>query len=189
MEYVYFNKYLKDLIYSLFRVYPSFYYSKKVRSVNCFLYSKLAASFMIKSGFPIGIKSTDKLVIPTYIKSNDKRLARCIRGVMDTDGSLSAHPSSKIMIHLSVPHKPLRESIRDGLIQLDIHYSIFDKGIMIYGKKNVGDFQRKVGFSNFKNIIKYDYFIKNKRVPSSKEVEMFLREKNRALMLDLHFSG
>lgn len=176
LEHNYFNKYIKNLIYTLFGVYPSFYYSKKVRSMNCFLYSKLAAEFMAEVGFPIGKKNKGRLVIPNFIFKDNTRLAKCMRGLMDTDGSLSSHPNSKIMIHLSIPNKDLRSSVMKGLKQLNINGGEFNKGIMIYGRDKIKDFYKKIGFSNKKNIIKYEKFIETAKVPSTKEVEIFIRE-------------
>lgn len=175
----YFNSYIRNLIYDLFGVYPSFYYSKKFRSINCFLYSKLAAEFMVNLGFPKGKKINGNLVIPPFIFRKKKLLAKCIGGLMDTDGSLSGHPHSKIMIHLSIPNQQLRKSALRGLKTLSIKGGEFNKGIMIYGEEKVRGFYNKIGFSNLKNIIKYNNFIKNGKVPSSKEVEMFIRENNR----------
>jgi hypothetical protein len=52
----------------------------------------------------------------------------------------------------------------------------FNKGIMIYGANKIREFREKIGFSNLKNNLKYDFFVKNGRVPASKEVEMFIRK-------------
>ncbi len=96
---------------------------------------------------------------------------------MDTDGSLSAHPNSRIMIHLSITIKSLRKSVFEGLKILGINGGVFNKGIMIYGEDKVDRFYKIIGFSNFKNNYKYSQFKKLGRVPSSKEVEMFIRRR------------
>jgi hypothetical protein len=93
---------------------------------------------------------------------------------MDTDGSLSAHPHSKIMIHLSITSKTLKEDVANALTSLQITPGIFGKGIMLYSK-NAIRFCEVVGFSNLKNNIKYDFFLKNGMVPRSKQVEDFIR--------------
>lgn len=96
---------------------------------------------------------------------------------MDTDGCLSAHPHSKIMIHLSITISSLRKSVLKGLQTLDIQGGEFNKGIMIYGEKKVKSFREIVGFSNYKNGYKYETFFKTGKVPSSSEVETFIRHK------------
>jgi hypothetical protein len=96
---------------------------------------------------------------------------------MDTDGSLSSHPSSKIMIYISITSDSLRKSVVAGLKDLGLNGGEFNKGIMIYGKNKIDTFYKIFGFSNLKNLLKYDYFLKNSIVPSSKEVETFIMAK------------
>ena len=52
----YVTVYINKLIFDLFEVYPSFYFSKKHRSLNCFLYSRILARYLTDIGFPKGIK-------------------------------------------------------------------------------------------------------------------------------------
>ena len=81
------------------------------------------------------------------------------------------------MIHLSIPNKDLRSSVLEGLRKLDIEPGEFSKGIMLYGSNKIADFKRKIGFSNYKNILKYNKFIETGKVPNFQETEMFLRGK------------
>lgn len=171
----YHEVYIKNLINYLFGTNPSFYYSKKQRSVSCFFYSKKVAEFLIKTGFPKGVKYKTNPVIPQFIFKNSNNLSACIRGIMDTDGSLSYHPHSKVMIHLSITSPSLRRSVLCGLEEIGIKGGEFNKGIMIYGKDKIKNFYEKIGFSNKKNQIKYEIFSKGGKIPSSKEVERFLR--------------
>ena len=175
----YFINYIGKLIKELFGVYPLFYYSKNTRSLTCILYRKKAVEYISKLNFPIGFKHD--LIIPDFIKKNNANLARCIRGIMDTDGSLSAHPNSKIMIHLSITDSTLKKDVSSGLIKLGIKHGTFNKGIMLYSQ-NAIKFCDVVGFSNLKNILKYKFFLKEGRVPKSKQVEIFIREKNRKIV-------
>jgi hypothetical protein len=138
-------------------------------------------NYLAELGFQIGFKKN--LRIPDFIKNNKINLAKCIRGIMDTDGSLSNHPHSKIMIHLSITSKTLREDVSKGLNKLGINHGKFNKGIMLYSK-NAIKFHDVIGFSNLKNIIKYDKFLETGKVPKSKEVEIFIREQNNKLISD-----
>jgi len=171
----YYINYLSRLILKLFGSKPSIIYDKKTRGMKILFYSKKVCKFLLESGFPIGLKCNGDTSFPSFILKNKENLSSCIRGLMDTDGSLSAHPHSKIMIHLSITQKALRKSTINGLKELEISGGEFDKGIMIYGRNKIIDFYKKAGFSNKKNIVKYNYFLKYDRVPSSKEVETFLR--------------
>ncbi len=179
LDLIYLKKYVGKLISELFGVYPSYYISKKHRSVNCVVYSKIIAKYLLDMGFPSGIKYNHNLEIPKFIFNKKDTLAACIRGLMDTDGSLSSHPNVKIMIHLSITIKSLRESVLKGLDKIGIKVGYYDKGIMIYGKDKIQRFRQEIGFSNYKNIIKYQRFIELGRVPTSKEVEMFIMRENK----------
>jgi DNA-binding Xre family transcriptional regulator len=175
LEEDYFKIYLNELIYNLFGLYPKFYISNKKRVIRCVLYSKNVVRYFSELGFPIGFKR--KLKIPPFIKNNKDCLKYCLRGLMDTDGSLSAHPHSKIMIHLSITSEKLRKDVSLALQDLQIKPSIFNKGIMIYSK-NAIKFCEIIGFSNLKNNLKYKMFKKTGRVPKSNEIEMFIRGTN-----------
>lgn len=173
----YFKEYIKNSIHNLFGVSPALYISKKYRSMNCVLYSKSISEYLIKLGFPKGLKSSGKLEIPKFILNDKKLSSHCLRGIMDTDGSLSAHPNSKIMIHLSITNGGLRNCVQKGLKKLGIKGGVFNKGIMIYGKDKIKKFHNEIGFSNYKNILKYQKFMETGKVPSSKEIERFLTTK------------
>jgi hypothetical protein len=172
LEYDYFTKYLNNLLYHLFGLHPKFYFDRNTRTIRCVLYSKNAVKYLSELGFPIGFKKN--LIIPKFIYKNKKNLLRCLRGLMDTDGSLSAHPHSKIMIHLSITSDSLRKDVAQALIDFEIKPGLFNKGIMLYGK-NAIKFCDIVGFSNLKNILKYKNFNEVGRVPKTKEVESFIR--------------
>jgi len=177
VDYFYYHNYLRNLIFDLFSVYPSIYTSKKDRSIKCVLYSKKVATFLKATGFPIGVKYNKNPTIPKFIYQNKKNLLFCIRGIMDTDGSLSKHPHSKIMIHISITIRSLRNSVFNGLKSAGINAGIFNKGIMVYGTDKINMFNELVGFSNYKNNYKYLVFKKTGNIPSSKEAEIFIRAK------------
>jgi len=172
LEQDYFTKYLYNLIHNLFNLYPKFYLSKDSRAIRCILYSKNAVEYLSNLGFPIGFKKD--LHIPNFISQNRACLIKCLRGLMDTDGCLSSHPHSKIMIHLSITSKTLRRGVADALTALQIKPGVFNKGIMLYSK-NAIKFCDTIGFSNKKNILKYRLFLKEGKVPKSKQVESFIR--------------
>ncbi|MEK6932799.1 MAG: LAGLIDADG family homing endonuclease [Nanoarchaeota archaeon] len=177
LDHDYYHDYLKKLIRKLFKITPKIYEEKNVRAVRCIVYSKKISQYLVDAGFPIGVKYDKQPKIPKYIFNKNKNLATCIRGIMDSDGSLASHPNVKVMIHLSITIKSLRNSVHKGLKVLGINGGIFNKGIMIYGTDKIDKFYNIIGFSNFKNAYKYEKFKKTGKVPSSKEVEMFIRGK------------
>jgi hypothetical protein len=174
LEKEYYEKYLKKLIKNLFSTYPKFSVSKKTNGIRCYLYSKQISSFLVNLGFSRGKKKG--LIIPHFFKDREL-IAYCLRGFFDTDGSLSSHPNTKIMIHLSIPQQKLKSSVNDSLKELRIKTSVSSKSIYIYGKEQVNNFFKIIGSSNLKNIYKYNMFKKSGKVPSSKETETFLKNK------------
>jgi hypothetical protein len=177
LEKPYYEDYLFKLISKLFGFPPKIIYSKDSRVARSIFYSKKICSFLASIGFPVGLKSKGNMSFPKFIKTSNENLASCIRGIMDTDGSLSSHPNVKIMIHFSITNKALRKSVLNGLNTLGIRGGEFNKGIMIYGSDKLNQFHKEIGFSNYKNIVKYNHFKTNGRVPSSREVETFIRAK------------
>lgn len=175
LEKDYYKNYLKKLIENLFSESPKFSISKKSKGIRCYLYSKQISSFLVNLGFPKGKKVN--LTIPSFFK-DEKLIVSCIRGLFDTDGSVSGHPGAKVMIHLSLPQDSLRLSVANSLQILKIKFSKSTQSIFIYGKQNVGNFFAIIGSSNLKNLYKYDLFIKTGKVPSSVKIESFLRKKD-----------
>ena len=177
LEKDYYERYLFNLIKDLFDSKPKVFYEKDNRGVRIIFYSRKVCNFLSNVGFPVGLKYNKNMAFPSFILENRSSAAACIRGIMDTDGSLAGHPNTKIMIHLSITSPSLRKSVIDGLKELGVIGGEFNKGIMIYGRDKVNTFYRKIGFSNKKNIIKYNKFLETGRVPTSKETETYLREE------------
>lgn len=177
LEKNYYNDYLNKLIFNLFRTNPKIFYSKDNRAMRLILYSKPISKYLIDTGFPKGKKLNNKLEIPNFILNNNKLTALCIRGILDTDGSICAHQHTKIMLHLSIISDSLRNSVYKGFTNLGIKVGKYNKGIVIYGDKKLEQFFKIIGSSNPKNIIKYEQFLKTGKTPNSKETEIFLREK------------
>ena len=71
----YFHRYLFQLIYKLFNIYPKIYLSKDSRAMRCVLYSKNVIKYMSELGFPIGFKKD--LHIPDFIFQNKASLFKC----------------------------------------------------------------------------------------------------------------
>jgi len=172
----YYN-YLSKLTFNLFKIKPKILESKKDRTIRLILYSHPVSEYLLKMGFPKGKKLDYKLKIPDFILKNKNLTAYCIRGLVDTDGSISSHPHTKIMIHISIVSDSLRSSIYSAFGSLGLKVGKYNKGIVFYGKEKLNKFFRIIGSSNPKNIIKYKQFLRTNTTPTSKETEMFLRDK------------
>lgn len=178
----YLENYIPKQIYTLFKIKPKIYYSNQSNSIRCVIYSKKLSEFLIKKDFPRGKKLCGDLKIPYKFFNNQGLLKACIRGLMDTDGSISRHPHSKIMLNISIYSKTLLESCLAAFNKIGIKLGSYNKGINIYGDQKVTDYFRRIGSSNPKNILKFICFKNNTIVPTSKDIEMFLRRKNFSYM-------
>lgn len=106
--------------------------------------------------------------------SNNKYLKACIKGLIDTDGSVFPKSRNKklpqIEISSAIPN--LREDIRNGLIKLGFKPSNWSKGRNVsncglYAKDQVLKFYKEVGFSNPKHTKKFINILNNNSYKAS----------------------
>ena len=84
----YLINYVKPLVDSLFDVESKVYKHNKFNALYINVCSRLIVEFLCSIGMKAGNKIKNKLTIPDWIKSNSDLLKACIRGLMDTDGSV-----------------------------------------------------------------------------------------------------
>lgn len=83
--------FVASLIEKLFKVTPSIYHSPK-DSINDIVVSrKELVQYLHKLGLPIGNKVKQQFDIPEWIKRNEQFSIACLRGLVDTDGSVFTH--------------------------------------------------------------------------------------------------
>ncbi|TSC59685.1 MAG: Uncharacterized protein LiPW15_705 [Parcubacteria group bacterium LiPW_15] len=86
-----YSKFVTKLIQRLFHVQPSVYHSEK-SSVNDIVVSRVVlVKYLNSLGLPIGNKVKQRFDIPNWIKTNKKFSVACVRGLIDTDGSVFNH--------------------------------------------------------------------------------------------------
>ena len=167
-------EYIADLIEDLFSIKPKIYHSKKVRVTRIVVYGKKIVRHFKALGFPTGKKKGNKLEIPKQF-FEDRRLHACIRGLQDTDGTVSNHPYSKIMLSISITIDSLSKSVANSLNLLGIEVNKHKQGIYLYGRDKVLDYFNTIGSSNLKHITRFKTFYDKGKVPSIAETESFLR--------------
>ncbi len=171
----YVEKHIAGLLLGLFNIKPKLYYSKSSKAVNCVIYSKKIAEFLTKLGFPSGKKKSGDVKFLKAFFSSPELVKACLRGLMDTDGSICGHPNSKIMLNISVTSKSLLNSSLEAFRQLNIPVGSYSKGINIYGKAKLNLYFKMIGSSNTKHIYKYKTFLLESKVPNTKQIEDFLK--------------
>ena len=83
--------YVTKLIKKLFGVHPKIYKRKDKKAVAITVARKLLVEYLHSLGLPIGNKIKQGLDIPKWIFNNPKYAKSCVRGLMDTDGSVFTH--------------------------------------------------------------------------------------------------
>ncbi len=86
-----FTQYVIHLIRHLFKIKPSVYHRPKL-SVNDIVISRIGlVDYLHFLGLPIGNKIKQKFDISNWIKTNKDFSINCVRGLVDTDGSVVIH--------------------------------------------------------------------------------------------------
>jgi len=86
-----YSHFVRDMMSQLFKVCPGVYHSPK-KSVNTLVISRSdLVQFLHRQGLPIGNKVRQQCDIPDWIKKNKEFSLACVRGLIDTDGSVFTH--------------------------------------------------------------------------------------------------
>jgi len=192
----YYKEHLRNLKLKLFGA--NFGYYEKISDSTCYLKlnSKCLLEFYTKViGLPIGRKTNIK--IPNKIFSNKQFIAACMRGLGDTDMSLSFKRRWKKekfypVIKLSTCSKPLVNSINEALCLLGFSPSIcldikkydirYAKGfisheIALYGKLAIDKWFNIIGSNNPKTMYKYDFWKRFDVAPSQSKIYEILNKQ------------
>lgn len=116
-----------------------------------------------RNGLPHGDKIKNKLRIPEWIFSKEEYLRACIRGLVDTDGSvyrLSNQDPHLGRISFKNFNPYLLEDVRNGLIKLGFHPSkIIYKNIHLTRKADLVKYYKEIGSNNHYKLSRLEKFI------------------------------
>jgi len=126
------------------------------------LYSKELVKYLEQIGLKSGNKLKNKITLPRWIFDSKDLLNACIRGLIDTDGSvfrMSKKDPHLIRINFTSYNPCLLEDVRLALIQLGFHPSkiSFNK-INLSRKEDIVRYLNQIGFSNPKHQKRFDEF-------------------------------
>jgi intein/homing endonuclease len=149
--------YLKKLLENLFGL--------KVKEILCVknnerflaIYSKELVKFFETVGFLAGDKIKNQVTIPDWIKNNDTYLKSCIRGLIDTDGSvfrISKKDFNLNRIGFTNHNQRLLKDTRDAFIKLGFNPSklINNRQFHISRQEEIKKYILEVGFKNPKHL-------------------------------------
>lgn len=153
-EYRYITVHVANLVKSLFGVQPKL---EKIRAnrLSLVVHSKNLVDYFIASGLKAGNKIDNQVTIPEWIFQKEDFLKACIRGLIDTDGSIymaGKWPQICFKNHNS----RLLQDFRRALIYLGYYASkaTWNK-VYISRKSDIQKFYKEIGFSNSKNARRY----------------------------------
>jgi len=156
----YFN-YLANLVKQSFDLAPAIRSEKIRNTLYLEIRSKLVCDYFQKEfGFEIGDKIRNKTKIPEVIFEQEKLLLACLRGLVDTDGSVSKD-GKVLSVRLSSHNSDLLNQVKACSQLKDIFTIISNpKEVGTRSIRNIKKYFGIVGSSNIRHIIRYCEYLK-----------------------------
>lgn len=158
-EYAY---YLKEKIKKLFDLTASIYKLKKDKVWRVSISSVNLVEYLVSQGLHVGSKVRLQVGVPSWIWHNPGHMKACIRGLVDTDGSLFNHKhliNGKEYLYPTIVFsnrsQPLLEFMFRGLSQLGFHPKrSLDNQVWLRKQSEVKRYYQDIGTRNYKPTIK-----------------------------------
>lgn len=158
--------YISRLATELFLLSPSRHHHPKRGVVEVCVSSKSLVEYLNNNGLPIGNKVSQMHNIPDWIKSDERYLKSCLRGIFDTDGSvyLDSHITNEVL------YQSINIAFTSYSVNLfnDIYYSLKKLGlhptsssphnILLRRAADINPFFVMIGSSNPKHINRFKRF-------------------------------
>jgi hypothetical protein len=90
-----YTEYVKDLMQRIFYKKPGVYEPKDANAIKLTISKRDIVDELIHKGLQPGDKKVNQVNVPGWIKSNKEYQKACLRGLVDTDGSLYIHKHTK----------------------------------------------------------------------------------------------
>lgn len=156
--------FVTKLIKELFDVPVGIYRRKDFKAINYIVSRKKLVDFCVnKLELKTGNKIKQQVDIPKWIKNNQKYSIACVRGLMDTDGSVFTHTytsnnkkySYKKLAFTSYS-KPMLKSVYKIISNKDINSRFArERDVRIDSKKDVRKYFKIFGSNNPKHLKNY----------------------------------
>jgi len=160
-----FAKYVSELCKTIFGIYPKLRKDNRGDTLYLTVYSIKVCKFLNKiCKLPYGSKLKNKAKIPDFILKDLKLSLSCLRGLVDTDGTIYKGGS----VYFYSNNKKLLLQVEEIENKIRIFSSVNEFAVKTSSWNNTLLYFRKVGSSNLKNIVK---FIKKLEENSSLYVE------------------
>lgn len=182
-------QYLSRLVFELFGLQASIRKEKYANTLHFTIYSKNLCSFLNKEfNLKYGDKIRNRTIIPKRIFRDKKLSLACLRGLVDTDGSISRRGryGSQFCIQFTSYSKPLLRQVYKIGREFGFFSFVDDKGTGTNKWDNIVKYFKIVGSSNLKHIVRfYLRYKENKTIYRDESPKYF--EKDFYKKLDLPF--
>ncbi|QKQ97926.1 hypothetical protein GKQ38_00100 [Candidatus Nanohaloarchaea archaeon] len=118
------QRHVQDLIQKVTGEEPSTHELESSLAAQIIVHSKEAIEALEELGLQTGDKIENQVSVPSWIKEEEKFQERCLRGLIDTDGTIyqQSH-DERIIIQFKNHSQPLLQDFRNMCSQIDIETS------------------------------------------------------------------
>lgn len=162
-------EYLNKLAFDLFGLTGKLYRDKGVNTANLVFFSKQLCSFFNSLGIKTGDKIRNKSIIPKAIFSDKCLSLACLRGLIDTDGSISrrGRKGEQFTIVFANHNPYLLYQVKEISDRYGIFTFFSDKDKVVGTNKydNIKNYFSAIGSSNLRHIVRfYERFYNNNTI-------------------------
>lgn len=158
----YMIEFLLPLAARLFKTKPKIEIRRKNSEIFLTIYSIELIKILEDLGLKRGNKIKNKQGIPKWIKNNEEFLKACVRGLIDTDGSIfrmSKRDANLLRINFTNNNEHLLKDMRWALVKIGFNPSkIIKNKIYISRQAEVKKYEKIIGFNNPKQIRRFRSF-------------------------------
>ena len=170
--------YLSKRIRELFALNSIIFKLKDKNAIQLKVYSIELINFLKSNSMVLGNKIDNKASFPKWIFENEKFIFGALRGLFDTDGGiyLKQKRYKRGIIEFQTSSQVIRENIFQLLYISGFRASKSANNIRIQNQEEVHKFFKLIGSSNPKNIVRYNYFIKEGFIPLKEKLKKDIKQ-------------
>ncbi|MEK6981338.1 MAG: LAGLIDADG family homing endonuclease [Candidatus Micrarchaeota archaeon] len=159
-----YSEYVRNLIKKLFKLETIVKKRKDENALDIFIFKKEIIILLLNLGMELAPK-WNRAKVPRYFLAKNL-ISDVLRGYVDTDGCIKLAQNNGTLyprIEMKISPAPMQKQLIDGLFELGFEPKIYQIGkgkvsVSLHGKRNLKMWGEKIGFSNRKNILRYNKF-------------------------------
>lgn len=161
------HEYTSKKIKSLFGLNSKTILIKEKNTTILKIYSIELIKYLKNNGLVLGNKIKNKASFPKWVFEKKEFIYGALRGLFDTDGGIFNKQKNynRAIIEIQTHSPYIRKNVFSLFKKSDFRPSKSTTNIRIQHQKEIHRFFKLIGSSNPKNIIRYNYFIKEGYIP------------------------